>query len=186
MSVMTEPGLRLATLLGRCADGDTDSFAPFYDLTVSRVYGLVLRVVLDPAQAEEVTQETYLDAWRQADRYDPGRGGALAWLLAIARRRAVDRVRSAGASTRRDVRYAVEERPYDVTAELAQRSLDRTEMLRVLDELTPPQREAIWLAYFGGHTHAEVARMLGLPVGTAKTRIRDGLARMREAMGAQP
>ncbi len=182
---MSEPGAELVGLLGRSAAGDAQAFARFYDLTVSRVYGLVLRVVLDSAQAEEVTQETYLDAWRQADRYEPGRGAAVAWLLAIAHRRAVDRVRSVGASTRRDTRYAVEERPYDVTAEQAERSVERQQVMRALDELTPAQREAIALAYFGGHTHTEVARILDLPVGTAKTRIRDGLARLREAMGGQ-
>ena len=185
MSVMSEPGAELVALLGRCATGDPEAFARLYDLTVSRVYGLVLRVVLDAAQAEEVTQETYLDAWRQAERYEPGRGGVLAWLLAIAHRRAVDRVRSVGASTRRDVRYAVEDRPYDITAEQAERAVERQEVRRALDELTPAQREAIALAYYGGHTHTEVARILDLPVGTAKTRIRDGLARLRAAMGGQ-
>ena len=185
MSVMSDPGAELVALLGRCATGDPEAFARIYDLTVSRVYGLVLRVVLDAAQAEEVTQETYLDAWRQAERYEPGRGGVLAWLLAIAHRRAVDRVRSVGAATRRDVRYAVEDRPSDSTAEQAERAVERQEVRRALDKLTPAQREAIALAYFGGHTHTEVARILDLPVGTAKTRIRDGLARLREAMGGQ-
>ncbi|HTZ44582.1 MAG TPA: ECF RNA polymerase sigma factor SigK [Jatrophihabitans sp.] len=172
-------------LLARSARGDEGAFAQLYDLTASRIYGMVLRVVRDPAQSAEVTQDIYLEAWRQAARFDPARGGVLPWLLMIAHRRAVDRVRSAQASAVRDDKYATltEDRPYDSVAEQAQASLEAQRVRRVLDGLTEPQREAISLAYFGGYTHREVAELLRIPLGTVKTRIRDGLIRMRDALG---
>ncbi len=139
-------GPDLSELLRASARGDQAAFAQLYDATASRVHGLALRVVRDPAQAEEVTQEAYLEIWRTAARFDPSRGSALSWLLTLTHRKAVDR-RGALAS------------------------------------LTAVQREAVELAYFGGYTHTEVATMLELPVGTAKTRIRDGLIRLRDAMG---
>jgi RNA polymerase sigma-70 factor (ECF subfamily) len=149
------------------------------------VHGLVLRVVRNPALAEEVTQEVFLEVWRTASRFDRGRGSALSWLLTMAHRRAVDRVRSAEAASRNETTYhrrnpAVD---YDETAEAAAASLEARRVRAALDALTAVQREALELAYFGGYTHTEVATMLDLPVGTAKTRIRDGLIRMRDAMG---
>lgn len=179
------PATELADLLRLCARGDEAAFAQLYDATSARVYGLVLRVVRDPAQAEEVTQEAYLEIWRTATRFDPKRGSALSWLMTIGHRKAVDRVRSAEASSRRDTTYHREDRPVerDVTAEAATASLEATRVRQALQELTAVQREALELAYFGGYTHTEVATMLDLPVGTAKTRIRDGLIRLRDAMG---
>ena len=172
-------------LLARSARGDEQAFARLYDLTSPRIYGMVLRVVRDAAQSAEVTQDVYLEVWRQAARFDPAKGGVLPWLLMIAHRRAVDRVRSAQAAAVRDDRYATlaEERPYDSVAEQAQTSLEAQRVRRVLDGLTDAQREAISLAYFGGYTHSEVAELLKLPLGTVKTRIRDGLIRLRDALG---
>jgi RNA polymerase sigma-70 factor (ECF subfamily) len=174
-----------AALLKRSARGDDAAFAALYDATASRVYGLVLRVLRDPAQAEEVAQETYLEVWRTAARYDAGRGSALAWMLTIAHRRAVDRVRSAEAASRRDVVYQERNRAiaHDATAEAAEAALDARRVRGALTELTEVQREAIELAYLGGYTHTEVAGILDLPVGTAKTRIRDGLIRLRDTLG---
>lgn len=179
-----DPG-RLVELLARAARGDQPAFASLYDATAPRVHGLVLRVVRDPAQAEEVTQEVFLEVWRTASRFDRGRGSALSWLLTMAHRRAVDRVRSAEAASRNETTYhrqnpAVE---HDQTAEAAEASLEARRVRDALDALTDVQREALELAYFGGYTHTEVATMLDLPVGTAKTRIRDGLIRMRDTMG---
>ncbi|HEY6932245.1 MAG TPA: ECF RNA polymerase sigma factor SigK [Marmoricola sp.] len=179
-----DPG-RLVELLGRSARGDESAFVRLYDATAARVHGLVLRVVRDPAQAEEVTQEVFLEVWRTSARYDPGRGGALSWLLTMAHRRAVDRVRSAEAASRNETTYHRQspEIDHDQTAEAAEASLEARRVHVALDALTGVQREAVELAYFGGYTHTEVARMLDLPVGTAKTRIRDGLIRMRDTMG---
>jgi RNA polymerase sigma-70 factor (ECF subfamily) len=182
------PGSRdvaLADLLSRSARGDQEAFAALYDATAPRVYGLVLRVVRDPAQAEEVTQECFLDFWRTASRFDPARGSAISWLLTIAHRKGVDRVRSAEAANRRDTTYhrATADVPHDQTAEAATHALEARRVRTAISTLTDVQREAIELAYFGGYTHTEVATMLDLPVGTAKTRIRDGLIRLRDAMG---
>lgn len=175
----------LAELLRRSSRGDEAAFAELYDATTRRVFGLALRVVRDPAQAEEVTQEAFLEIWRTSTRFDQDRGSALAWMMTIVHRKAVDRVRSAEASTRRDTSYhqgaaTVE---HDTTAEAAEASLEARRVRGALRTLTAVQREALELAYFGGYTHTEVAKMLDLPVGTAKTRIRDGLIRLRDAMG---
>lgn len=175
----------LALLLKQSGRGDEQAFAQLYDATSSRVHGLVLRVLRDPAQAEEVTQEAFLEVWRTATRFDASRGSALSWLMTIAHRRAVDRVRSAEASSRRDTTYHRENQQvdHDQTAEQATAALEAERVRQALDALTPVQRQAVDLAYFGGYTHTEVATMLDLPVGTAKTRIRDGLIRLRDAMG---
>ena len=156
-----------------------------YDATSARAYGLALRVVRDPAQAEEVAQEAFLEIWRTASRYDSDRGSALSWLLTITHRKAVDRVRSAEASSRRDTTFHQHNQPveHDSTAEAVQVSLDAHRVRGALATLTDVQREAVGLAYFGGYTHTEVASMLDLPLGTAKTRIRDGLIRLRDTLG---
>lgn len=175
----------LTDLFRRSARGDEQAFGGLYDATAARVHGLVLRVVRDPAQAEEVTQETFLEVWRTATRFDPDRGSALSWLMTIAHRRAVDRVRSAEASGRRDSTYHDTSRPveHDSTAEAATTALEARRVRQAMQDLTAVQREALELAYFGGYTHTEVASMLDLPVGTAKTRIRDGLIRLRDTLG---
>lgn len=175
----------LADLLKRAGRADEAAFARLYDATAARVHGLALRVVRDPAQAEEVTQEAFLEIWRTASRFDPDRGSAVSWLLTITHRTAVDRVRSAEASTRRDTSYHQQNQPveHDTTAEAAQASLEARRVRSAMGTLTEVQREAVGLAYFGGYTHTEVAKMLDLPVGTAKTRIRDGLIRLRDALG---
>jgi RNA polymerase sigma-70 factor (ECF subfamily) len=175
----------LADLLKACGRGDQASFAQLYDATSSRVVGLAVRVVRDPAQAEEVAQEAFLEIWKTSGRFDPAKGSPLGWLLTIVHRKAVDRVRSAEASTRRDTTYHQRNQPveHDSTAEAATASLEAQRVRGALASLTPVQREALELAYFGGYTHTEVATMLELPVGTAKTRIRDGLIRLRDTMG---
>ncbi|MCB0894913.1 MAG: ECF RNA polymerase sigma factor SigK [Nocardioides sp.] len=178
-------GPDLVDLLRRCGRGDEGAFAQLYDATAPRIHGLAVRVVRDPAQAEEVTQEAFLDIWRTAGRYDPDRGSPLSWLLTITHRKAVDRVRAAEAATRRDITYHQRNQPveHDSTAEAAHASLEAHRVRGALAHLTEVQREAVSLAYLGGYTHTEVATMLDLPVGTAKTRIRDGLIRLRDALG---
>ena len=176
---------QLAELLQRSSRGDEAAFAALYDATSSRAYGLALRVVRNPAHAEEVAQEAYLDAWRSSSRFDPARGSALGWLLTIVHRKAVDRVRSAEAASQRDATYHRETQPveHDETAESAHASLEAQRVRGAVSTLTDVQREAVELAFFGGYTHTEVATLLDVPVGTAKTRIRDGLIRLRDAMG---
>ncbi|WP_426735094.1 ECF RNA polymerase sigma factor SigK [Glutamicibacter sp. 2E12] len=173
-------------LLQQVALGDESAFESLYGAMASRVFGLVLRVLRDNAQSEEVTQEVFVEAWQQARRFDPTRGTAASWLLTIAHRRAVDRVRASQASQDRDLRVGIKEfqDSYDDVEENAILHDETMRVAQALQRLTAPQREAIHLAYFGGYTHTEVAELLKIPVGTAKTRIRDGMGKLRELMGA--
>lgn len=183
--VTDDPGPDLSRLLTASASGDQDSFAQLYDATAPRVLGLVLRVLRDRAQAGEVTQEIFLQVWRTAGSFDPSRGSALGWLLTLAHRRAVDRVRSVVAQSKRDIAYESRSAttPFDSTAETAEGRMEATEVHAALGALTTTQRSAVELAFFDGLTHSEVSERLGVPLGTTKTRIRDGLRRMRNELG---
>ncbi|MEV4121566.1 sigma-70 family RNA polymerase sigma factor [Micromonospora sp. NPDC049645] len=174
-------------LLPRVARGDEAAFATLYDAVAGRVLGLARRVVRDPAQAEEVTQEVMVEVWRTAGRFDAARGSASAWILTMAHRRAVDRVRSEQAHTKRASRVAASEAhvPYDEVVEDVTARLEREQVRRCLGRLTPVQREAVTLAYYGGHTYREVAEKLQTPLPTVKTRMRDGLIRMRDCLGIE-
>jgi len=177
--------VQLEQLLRRAATGDETAFAELYDAVSPRLFGLVRRVVRDPAQSEEVTQEVFLEIWRHSARFDPSKGGAMSWMLTIAHRKAVDRVRAAEAARSRDEGYGASNQDvtHDSTAEAVVERLDAERVHRALDTLTPVQRQALELAYLSGYTHTEVASMLDLPLGTAKTRIRDGLIRLRDTLG---
>ena len=172
-------------LLVAVAQGEHASFEALYDRTAAKVFGLVRRVVRDAAQAEEVAQEVFLEVWRSAPAYDASRGRGETWVLTIAHRRAVDRVRSAQAATDRDLRVARRdvERDYDVVSETVEARLESEAVREALGSLTALQRQAVQLAYYGGYTHSEISVVLGVPLGTVKTRIRDGLIRLRDAMG---
>ena len=175
----------LSGLLVLSSRGDQAAFAELYDRTSARVFGLARRVVRDPAQAEEVTQEAFLDVWQQSARYDSTRGGVLAWILTITHRRAVDRVRSAESSRQRDTRFATlgEGTEFDEVVEAVTSSLDTARVRKALATLTDVQREALTLAYYGGYTYKEVSELLDVPLGTIKTRMRDGLIRLRDTLG---
>ncbi|WP_445290483.1 ECF RNA polymerase sigma factor SigK [Arthrobacter sp. ERGS1:01] len=172
-------------LIRLVALGDEAAFEELYDAVAPRVFGLVRRVVRDPSQSQEVTQEVFVDIWQQAARFDADRGRAMSWILVIAHRRAVDRVRASQASMDRDMRQGIKEfqESYDDVADTVETAMEAERVQRALATLTEPQQEAIRLAYYGGYTHQEVAELLKIPVGTVKTRIRDGMIRLRDRLG---
>jgi RNA polymerase sigma-70 factor (ECF subfamily) len=174
----------LDALLRQVARGDSAAFATVYDLTKARVYGLVTRVVRDPGYGEETTQEVYLEVWRSASQYDPAKGSPLAWLLTIAHRRAVDRVRAEQAGSNRESRYgaASAEPAADVVADSAIAGDERRRVARCLDALSDAQRQCIELAYYQGLTYSEVSQRLAANLSTIKSRIRDALRGLRNCL----
>ncbi|MBK0331671.1 ECF RNA polymerase sigma factor SigK [Brachybacterium sp. MASK1Z-5] len=177
----------LRELLLAVAGGDAEAFPRLYDSTSARVFGLVLRVLRDRAQSEEVTQEVYLEVFRQASGFDPSRGSALAWILTMAHRRAVDRVRASQSQSDRDVAYESRSTVelFDPTSETALDGIEARHVRGALSQLSDRQSEAIRLAYLDGLTQSQVAKHLDIPLGTAKTRIRDGLLALRRIMSAE-
>ena len=179
-----DPGDPLGTLLGRAGRGDQAAFAELYDQLAPVLYGVVLKVVRDPSQSEEVTQEAFIELWRLAPRYDASRGSVRSWAATLAHRRAIDRVRSEQASRDRTEREA-HKRPIQSSdvAEQVVANIDGTRVRKALEHLTEIQRQAVELAYFGGHSYREVALLLDVAEGTIKTRIRDGMIRLRDELG---
>jgi len=175
----------LVDLMSRTARGDEEAFAGVYDRLSGSVYGLILRVLRDPAQSQEVAQEVMVDLWRQATRFDASKGSVKGYAMTMAHRRAVDRVRSAQASSNREERvgHAAIEREFDEVAEAVEHRMEVQQVRRALEGLTDLQREAVQLAYYGGYTQREVAELLDVPLGTIKTRLRDGLIRLRDELG---
>jgi RNA polymerase sigma-70 factor (ECF subfamily) len=165
------------TLLRRIAGGDHKALGEAYDLYAGMAYGLALRILRDATEAEDVVQEVFVQAWRQASRYDPERGSPEAWLCTMARTRALDRLRR---------RVSRREEPSEAAPNAS--GVPRTEealaVRSALQGLPEDQRRALELAYYEGLTQTEIARHLGEPLGTIKTRIRSGMIRLREALGA--
>jgi len=174
-------------LLALVAEGNDRAFTVFYDRTSSRVLGLIRRILVDPAQSEEVAQEVFLATWQEATSFDTARGTALAWLLVRARRRAIDRVRSSQATRDRDTLAGFRdlEVSRDDVAEKAETLIEHHRVTTTMKALTAPQREALELTYFGGYTQSEAAAKAGVPIGTMKTRIRDALIALRK-LTAEP
>ncbi|WP_344976897.1 ECF RNA polymerase sigma factor SigK [Salinactinospora qingdaonensis] len=177
----------LAELLTQVARGDERAFEDIYDRISPAVYGLIRRILRDPAQSQEVAQEVLVEVWRSACRYDEHRGSAHAWIMTLAHRRAVDRVRSEQAESDRQARAAASANatPYDQVSEEATSRLESERVQRCLQTLTELQRQSVTLAYYGGHTYREVAKLLSAPLGTVKTRMRDGLIRLRDCLGVE-
>ncbi len=181
--VVTSPDLD--ALLRRVAHHDSEAFAALYDATRSRVYGMVTRVLRDRGYSEETTQDVYLQVWRTAESYDPASGSALAWMLTLAHRRAVDRVRSEQAASQRDSRYgaATVERDSDHVVDAVLSGEERQRVTACLDGLTGVQRECIELAYYQGLTYVQVSERLSANLATVKSRMRDALRGLRNCLG---
>ena len=176
---------RVGVLLRRVAAGDEGAFARLYDMLSPRVFGLILRVLVDRSQSEEVLQEVFLEVWQTASRFAPNKGQGRSWVLTIAHRRAVDRVRSSQASSDRDVRVGLRDLDvaHDAVAEQVELRIASTQLATALSTLPDAQQEALTLAYYGGYSQSEISALVGAPLGTIKTRMRDGLSRLRIAMG---
>jgi RNA polymerase sigma-70 factor, ECF subfamily len=175
----------LELVLAAVAKGDHAAFRIVYDQTAPAVLGTVRRVLRDPAQSEEVMQEVLLEVWRTAARFDPSVGSASAWIMTMAHRRAVDRVRSEQRAAARELRAATATIDYDEVSDAALTTLEQERVRRCLGSLTDLQRESVTLAYYRGYSYREVAQLLGVAVGTVKTRMRDGLIRLRDCLGVE-
>ena len=174
-------------LLRRTALGDEKAFEKVYDAFAARVFGLARRIVRNPSQAEEVAQEVFLEIWRRASRFDPARGSATSWVMTLTHARSVDRVRSAQASADRELKvaYASHEVEIDTVVDAVESAFERKAVQKCIKTLTDLQRESITLAYYSGYTYREVAELLSTPLPTIKTRLRDGMIRLRDCLGVE-
>lgn len=181
----SSPASRQQRLLERVSTGDQAAFSELYDEISPRVFGLVKRLLVDHAQSEEVTQEIFLEIWQSASRFDPNKGGASTWILTMAHRRAVDRVRASQSSRDRDIRIGIRDRDadYDHVSETVEVRIEHERVEQAMQRLTELQRQAITLSYYGGYSNSEVSELLSVPIGTVKTRIRDGMIRLRDELG---
>ncbi|MEC3981305.1 ECF RNA polymerase sigma factor SigK [Amycolatopsis sp. H20-H5] len=187
MPVTPVPGLPPSAeeLIALVARGDERAFATLYDQGAARVFGLVRRVLVDSAQAEEVTQEVWLQVWQSATRFDAGKGKAMSWILTLAHRRAVDRVRSAQSSTARERTALFENvlnRPFDEVAEAVEATAESRRVRHCVSTLTELQRQSVELAYYQGLTYREIGLRLDVALPTIKTRMRDGMIRLRDCL----
>jgi len=183
-TIAPEAGINFADLIGRVADGDTHAFDNLYRASSGRVFSLVVRVLRDLAQAEEVTQEVFLQVWQLAGQFDGSRGTGLAWMMTLAHRRAIDRVRAAQAARERDLRIGARDysAAFDSVVETVEIRLADASVRSALERLTMVQRRAICLTYYDGMSATEAAQLIGVPVGTLRTRLRDGLIRLRDEL----
>lgn len=179
------PSDPVGVLLTRAARGDVSAFEQIYDEVGGAVLGVATRVLRNRAIAEEVAQDVLVEVWRTSSRYAAQRGSGKGWIMTIAHRRAVDRVRREQSATDREEQVATRDvdRPFDHVSEAVESNLEREQVRRCMEGLTPLQRESLSLAYYDGYTYPEVAGLLEAPLGTIKTRMRDGMARLRDCMG---
>jgi RNA polymerase sigma-70 factor (ECF subfamily) len=176
--------VQLTELLTRTARGDEQAFAALYDSVAGLVLGLARRVVRDPSRAEEIAQEVFVQVWQGASRFDPDKGSAKTWILTLTHRRAVDAVRRDQSASDREARYDwTGGTDFDSVDEEVTTRLEHEQVRKCLGSLTELQQQAVTLAYYRGYTYAEVATLLKANPATVKTRMRDGLIRMRDCLG---
>ena len=176
-----------AGLSGRLIAGDESALVEIYEQFSSFVYGLARRVTASATLAEDVTQEVFVSLWEKPHAFDPSRGTIRAWLGVLTHRRSVDRVRREAAARRHEANQAAA-RPGNTPPDIAEAATSMVVAQRVRDavrSLPPEQRDAVELAYFGGKTYVEVAQVLGIPEGTAKSRLRLALKRLAAALGPE-
>ena len=183
--VLDPTNVSVDELLDAVAQGDRGAFDHLYGRLVSPVSRLTRLLIRDVALAEEVTQEVFLAVWLGAERFDPVRGDGVAWIIGIARSRAIDRIRAVHSARLRDRNYAaLSIDPVAPSADDVVARLDHRILHEALWVLTPKQRQSVMLAFFGGHSYQEVSTLLGVPLPTVKSRIRDGLLRLRSHLEA--
>lgn len=177
----------LVRLMERVRHGDQTAFAVLYDELSALVFGTVKRVLRDPAMSEEVTQEVFVELWRTAPRFDPERASVTTWAITMARRRAVDRVRREQ-SQRDRIARAGTARPDEVDQpdDTVTATIAADEVRRALEELPEDQRVVIEMAFLDGDSHASIAQQLDVPLGTVKGRVRLGLKKLADRLGAAP
>jgi RNA polymerase sigma-70 factor (ECF subfamily) len=168
--------------MGRVAVGDAKAFEGLYDALGAAVYGVARRVVRDPNRAEDVAQEVFLEVWRKAPDFDDARGSAKTWIMTIAHRRAVDAVRRNESHKKHDASAVAEEVTHDEPGEELIKDEEHGAVRTCLETLTELQLESVRLAYYNGYTYSEVATLLEKPLPTIKTRMRDGLIRLRDCL----
>ena len=175
--------VELAHWIQAMAAGEESALAAFYDHTSARIYGLVAHLLKDAALAEEVTLDIYLQVWREAARYQVERGSPWAWLVTLARSRALDRLRTLKSERRYVIPIAPEEEDTWLSDSQPEEEVAQGQHAQyiqdALTQLSPEQRQAVTLAYFEGLSHGEIAARLAVPLGTVKTRLRTGMLRLR-------